>query len=127
MKTRFLALAFFLCTVSLPSYAADWVIVDRNTDGDLFFDKSSLQRDGDSVTFWVKVNYKERGTNGDLSAKVQETVNCRRREKIMRYIMTFDDIDNGGRLINSGDPKDKWKPIAPETVNWSIMQFVCRK
>ena len=126
MKTRFLALAFFLCTVSLPTYAADWVRLGENTRGDTFFiDKSSLQRDGDSVTFWVRTNFSVR-KHGDLSAKTQETVNCRRRETIIRYMMFYDDIDNRGRLTSSLDPKDKWKPIAPETAFWSQMLFVCR-
>ena len=128
MKTRFLVLAFFLCTVSLPTYAADWVLISVARDEKTYFvDKSSLQRDGNSVTFWTKVNFKNRSSYGDLSNKVQLTINCSRRETIFRYMMFYDDIDNGGRLTDSFDPKDNWQPIAPETVKWSIMEFVCRK
>jgi len=77
MNKKYLAGAFFLCTVTLPSYAANWVLISINLDGDTFFvDKSSLQRDGDSVTFWRRTNYKERDTDGDLSSRIQTTINC---------------------------------------------------
>jgi len=128
MNRKLCALAFSLYMFTLPTYAANWVSVTVSSIGDEFFvDKSSLQRDGDSVTFWAKDNYGERTTQGALSAKVQETVNCRRREKIMRYYINYDDKDNRGRVIVSGNPEDKWRPIPPGTVAWDVMQFVCRK
>ena len=93
---------------------------------EFFFDKSSLERDGDSLTFWSKVNHAER-VNGGLSSKVQDTVNCRSRERIRRYLTIYGDRDNRGRVITSGNPEGKWRPIAPDTVEWQVMLFVCRK
>ena len=128
MNRKLWALAFFLCTVSLPTYAADWVLIGRNTGGNIIFvDKSSLQRDGDSVTFWYRTNYNEREL-GNLSNKMQLTINCRRREMIVRYMMTYDDIDNRGHLTNSFVPKKQnWRPIPPETTLSEMMVFVCSK
>jgi len=128
MNRKIFALAFSLCMVTMQTYAANWVLVSTNNLGHVFFvDKSSLQRDGASVTFWTKGNYAERAMDGALSGKGQFTINCQRRERILRYIMTYDDKDHRGRLLVSGDPKDKWIPIAPETVDWEMMLFVCRK
>lgn len=127
MNRKLWALAFSLCIVTMPTYAASWVLVDRSAGGVTYFiDESSLQKDGDSVTFWVRSNYKER-VMGDLSVKSQETINCRRREIIARYAMFYDDTDNRGRVTGSGVPKSTWTPIAPETINWTKMLFVCLK
>jgi hypothetical protein len=128
MNTRCITLAFLLCMVSLPTYAANWIHLGENTDGSIFFiDRSSLQRDGDTATFWMRVNYKERREQNELSVKYQQIINCRRRERIVRYVMAHDDIDNRGHLISSFDPKDTWTPIPPETTLWNVMLFVCRK
>ena len=130
MNKRILALAFSLFIVTMPIYAANWVLVGISDSGNEFFvDKSSLQRDGDSVTYWVKTNRKERSAQQILSTKVQQTINCRRREKIDRFFIGYDDINNRGRLIHSFDTKSysEWEPISPESMLWDIMQFVCRK
>ena len=127
MNRKLLALAVSLCMVTLPSYGANWVYVEQSVNGDVFYiDKSSLQRDGDSVTFWTRINNKERTRLGDLSSRIQETINCRTRESIMRYVMTYDDIYNRGRLTDSFNPMRKWEPIPPETILWEKMLFVCR-
>ena len=127
MNSKVLAFAFSFCMVTLPTYAANWVYVGENTSGNIYFiDKSSLQKDRNSVTFWYKVNFKQRSSQGDLSEKNQYTFNCHRREMIFRYITTYDDIDNGGRNTSSFVPRDKWEPIIPETVTWAMMMFVCR-
>lgn len=128
MNIRFLALAFFLWGVTLPSYATKWILVGVTIRGDEFFiDESSTQRDGDSVDFWTKINYKERGSSGELSLKVQERINCRRREHVNRYLYLYDDADNRGRILASFAPQTGWVPVAPESMNWLTMQFVCRK
>ena len=128
MNWKLSALVFFFCMVSLPTDAATWILIGKTNRGDVFFvDKSSLQKDGDSVTFWYRTNYVERSPAGALSHKIQKTVNCHRREQIGRYVMGYDDIDNRGRLTTSGDPNDRWAPIPPESMHWEMMLFVCRK
>jgi len=130
MSKKILALAFSLFIVTMPTYAANWISVGIGARGDEFFvDKSSLQRDGDSVTYWYRTNYKERTAQQVLSTKLQATINCRRREKIERFFIAYDDIDNRGHLIDSFDTKSrsKWEPIPPESMYWRMMQLVCRK
>jgi len=119
-------LLFFL--IAFNSYAqSNWVYVTSNTYGDYFFvDRDSVQMQGDSVTFWTRRNYKQRDKFGDLSSKIQLTINCRTREIIMRFSMFYDDIDNFGQLTQSRKSSDSWAPIAPDSVNWSIYIFLCK-
>jgi hypothetical protein len=121
----FLCGLFFSCGVFAN---ASWIEIVRSANGRVFFiDAKSIQRSGDSATFWLKSNYSNRNKFGDCSDKTQDTINCRTRESIMRWIMTYDDIDNKGRLTNNFDPKDSWVPISPDSVQWAIYEFVCRK
>ena len=121
-------LLFIVLMTPLLASASNWVYVDKNSYGDAFFvDSQSTQRSGNSVTFWEKVNYGTRGKYGDLSAKLNSTINCKTREKINRYSMFYDDLDNTGKLTTSGaTTSEQWEPIAPDTITEGIMKFVCK-
>ena len=108
--------------------SSNWMFIDKNSTGSSFFvDRNSIQKSGDSRTYWTLRNFAERDSDGDLSSKVQRTINCRTRELIMRHIITYDDLNNNGKLTFSGPPTNsKWEPIAPDTINWSFMEFVCK-
>ncbi len=109
--------------------SSNWIFVDRTSTGSSFFvDRNSIQKSGDSRTYWTLRNFTERDSvDGALSSKVQRTVNCRTREIIIRHIMLYDDLNNDGKLILSGpSANSKWEPIAPDTLNWTLMEFVCK-
>ncbi len=102
-----------------------FIVVDEVGDS-LWIDKNSIQKSGDSITFWSRRNFKERDVNGNFSSKVQRTVNCRTRETIPRYYMFYDDINNMGNVTgNFAAINPKWIPIPPDTVLWGLYQFVC--
>lgn len=120
-------IAVFLLIAIEARGNSNWELVGNNTTGDMFFvDKNSYQKSGDSITFWQRDNYVERDKFGDLSSKSQLTINCRTRERIRRFLMTYDDINNQGVVTHSAVSKDSWKPIAPDTVNWALMMHVCK-
>lgn len=128
MKKVLIALALVL--VSFASKAnSKWGFVVISSEKDIFFiDYNSIQKSGDSVTFWVRSNFNERTMNGNLSDKVQLTINCRRQERIGRYYIFYDDINNNGRITSSSPAiEPKWEPIAPDTINWSLYEVVCKK
>jgi hypothetical protein len=118
-----------LLAVPLLANASNWVLTDKNVDGDSFFiDTKSITRSGDSVTFWVRTNYVTRSPTGTLSTKTNDTVNCRTRETITRHYMTYDDLNNLGKLIQSFPAvTPKWEPIAPDSINEVLMKFVCKR
>ena len=114
--------------LSVNAYAnSNWVHVTTTNGGWVYFiDKNSMQKSGDSITYWELINFGQRTVHGDLSAKIQSTINCRTRETIMRYSMYYDDINSTGKLTHSGDVKDSWRPIPPDTVSWDKFQFICK-
>ena len=121
-------LLFLLIFISETAYSANWIRVTNSNTGNVFFvDSISLQRNGNSVTFWTKMNYGVRDSVGDLSTKSQRVFNCMTRESKSLYLMTYDDFDNQGKLTHSGVWKNQsWDPIAPETVDDAVRKFVCK-
>ncbi len=121
-------LALILLVASVNSHASsNWIYLTSTVDNDEFYiERNPSQKDGDSVTFWTRRNFADRTKFGDLSEKTQRTINCRRREIILRFVQTYDDINNTGRQTSSFKATDTWAPVAPDTVNWLMMRFVCK-
>ena len=125
---KILLIAVYLL-INFNCYAnSNWIYVAKSMDDEnnFFIDINSTQKQGDSITFWILNNYKERDKFGDLSSKVQQTINCRTREIIHRYFFYYDDINNNGRLTNSNGLSSSWYPISPDSVNWTIFKFICK-
>ena len=121
-------IVIIIAVFPLFSHASRWVEVDGSDEARFYVDTQTIQKSGNSVTYWEKNNYFKRDEFGDLSRKINATINCRTKERKLLYLMTYDDFDNGGKLTSSiTPPKQDWKPIAPETVAESIMKYLCRK
>ncbi len=107
---------------------SNWVSVAGDESGnENFIDTNSIQKSGDSLTFWLRRNNKARDEKGVLSWKVQQTINCKSRENVYRYYMNFDDLNNNGKILMSTVAEDtRWKPIPPDSVLWFIYKFVCK-
>lgn len=125
---KFLFVIIFLM-ITFDSHAqSNWIYVATNSlEDDYFVETASVQKQGDSITFWFRTNFKERHKTGVLSSKIQKTFNCRTREHIDRYAMFYDDLNNNGRVTISFKPGDaSWEPVVPDTVLWSVYKFVCK-
>lgn len=120
--------AISLLSFAMSAYAnSNWELVAVSSDNDKnYVDKNSYQKSGDSITFWKRTNYGKRDEFGDLSSKMQLTINCRTREIIIRYLMNYDDWDNSGKITYNKVAKDSWSPIPPDTVNWALLKYVCK-
>jgi hypothetical protein len=121
-----LALQFFMVTTVNAN--SNWLYIGESIDGSNFYiEQNSMQRSGDSLTFWLRLNYAQRETNGNYSSKVQYTINCRTSEMIMRYLMFYDDLNNFGKLTASFSAINaKWKPIAPDSMDSVMLRSVCK-
>jgi hypothetical protein len=126
MKSFLILILSFISNANV--YAnSNWVYIGTNNDGYIFLiDKNSIQKNGDSRTYWYQTNFNNRDEYGHLSTKTQVTINCRTRENIQRYLMTYDDIKNMGKLTHSFVPKDEWTPIAPDSISWYFFEYVCK-
>ena len=122
MRKPLSGLIFILFSLSSAADAATWVEVEIEK----FIDTSSMQKSGQSVTFWVKVNYAERDKYGALSSKYQMRINCKTREHLGLYWIDYDDTDNTGRVLSSTKLSTEWTPISPDSSADEQMKFVCR-
>ena len=120
-------LGLALLGVSVPSLVDDWKVVSGETDSEFryFVNTSSIERKGDTVTFWIRNNYVTRGSSGELSAKNRVSINCVRSEWTFRHVSLYDDIDAEGMIVLSRDMPSDWHSISPKTVLSASAKLVC--
>jgi hypothetical protein len=118
-----------LCLLSPSSFAQEWYKITISEQGDVYYiDLKSVIRIGDIVSYWSKGNYGEPTKYGDLSSLGSYRVNCTTKESIIGLIYFYSETDNGGERTSVVLPKNQsWRPVTPETINASLMRFVCKR
>jgi hypothetical protein len=114
----FLALAI----VATPAAAAvDWRSVGTNTSGSKYWiDASTMTRDGDTVTVWVKTEYGTPGPNGTTNYKARREIRC--RTKSYRDLQT---VYYRGADVNSTSGVEETSTAAPESMAEAVVDKAC--
>ncbi len=118
-----------LCLLSLPSHAHEWYKIVSSEQGDVYYiDLKSIIRIGNIVSYWSKGNYGKPTKYGDLSSLGSYRVNCTTKESIIGLTYFYSEADNGGEKTSVVYPKNQnWQPVIPNTINASLMRFVCKR
>ncbi len=117
-----------LCLHSLPSHAHEWYKIVSSEKGDVYYiDLKSIIRIGDIVSYSSKGNYGEPTRYGDLSSLGNYRVNCTTKESIIGLTYFYSEADNGGETSMVFPKNQNWRPVIPDTINASLMKFVCKR
>lgn len=120
-------LAFLLLTLVSPTYAAEWVRVHTSGVGDqYFYDRTKLYINGDEITYWKKVNFRNAQpvkNSFAASGLFRERIHCTEHTlKLISYLLYAAD---GGTIdyvaANEGEPA----PIIPDTLGDMYEKIVC--
>jgi hypothetical protein len=116
-----------LFSFAAASASSNWIVIDESKEVVFAIETYTIQKNSESITFWARRNYNKRQKDGSLSAKEQITINCRTRDRIFRFIQTFDGNNNSGEIVNTIDRGGSWQPIPPDSIMMSYYEFVCKK
>jgi hypothetical protein len=121
-----LTFALLVSSTAVPA-SSNWLVVGAAGEIVFSIETNSIQKSGDSITFWTRRNYGTRQKDNSLSTREQITINCRVRDSTFRFFQSFDGNDNGGKVLATLELNSKWQPIAPDSIMWSFYEFVCKK
>ena len=110
-----------------PAFAANWVYVDKNVDGAVhYYDADTLQRSGDEVTIWDKVDHSRDATTKLRSTTALIRYFCSRRTyTLISYTVYY---ANGKIESASWSPNQQTETyIAPDTIAESKLKAVCNE
>jgi len=122
-----------LLAVFCKSAMADWVLVDKSTDGSMavYANPITKRKAGKMVKMWVLTNYKEaqviEGVKPFLSTKIQQEYDCK-EEKLRKlaYIAYSGNIGGGSAIYQDSVVSD-WLPVSPDSTGEVTYLYACGK
>ena len=118
---KLLPTLFVLLLATEHAYS-DLVLIGNSPRGDVFIDDTSLKKVKNEVSFQSILNLKDKTSRGTSSIKVESTINCLNLEMVDTNMMSYDEADGKGRMIDSWKPELKWKAI---DANNLLYKFIC--
>lgn len=125
MRRRFLVLA--LALLPAVASAADWARLSRIKGEDqYFYDRSKLVIEGDEVTYWKKVVFKQpQPVKNQLAAwgLMRERINC--AQHTLRLISYLYYAADGAIIEYVPDHDKEGTPIIPDTLGDAFERHMC--
>ena len=119
-----LVLSLLLALAAVPA-RADWVKVVESAEGVLYFDPTTISKDGDLRSVWTIQDLKQRHKDGELSRRVLREYDCKeQRRRALSFSMHSDPMGDGRTLYSQTHPS-KWRSNTPGTTGDAISQIVC--
>jgi hypothetical protein len=103
---------------------ADLLFIGTSPRGNIFIDDASLEKVKNDVTFQSILNLTEKTSRGTSSLKIKSTINCRKLEIVDINILSYEEADGNGRIIDSWKPELKWRAIEANNL---LYKFVCNR
>jgi len=108
---------------------ADWRLIERFNDMEMFYDAVSIKRNRDEITVTTLTNYfkaRNRGDGDFWSKTTIHTVYCGREKLIPRFSSDHEKQFAGGRAVDEGEIESAIVDAKPKTVAGAIHSAVCK-
>jgi hypothetical protein len=120
-----LGAAIALVMAATPAFAANWVYVTTHNNGaDYYYDSDTIQRSGNQVTVWRKLDHSRNKTVKYREEKSQYRYDCSRRTYTLLNIIIYYP-DGKVESFTWKTHEQEIEPIAPETVSEAVLEAVC--
>ena len=129
MKTLLLILSLLLITSNVY---AEWTFYSYNINGDyMFYDKSTVKRNGDKIKVWTYINFapdnKKAKSLNISSARTLEEIDCVNeiRKALTLHSYTKNNLEGDMRDMTMVDSSISY--ILPNSTYAKLMKLVCKK
>jgi Surface-adhesin protein E len=139
VQTIFCLVVLLLFIGANHSFAADWILFGQTASGDIFYDKSSMNKNGDIVSVWTQEIFNKDGKmntyevlknlgktprNPDILSQqlILREFDCA-NEKMQSTSLTVYTVD-GASVFSQWKSFDEWHDIPNPTLE-SLGKIVC--
>jgi len=123
INTLVAATAFLMAAT--PAFAANWVYVTTHDNGaDYYYDSDTIQRSGNQVTVWRKLDHSRNNAVKYREEKDQYRYDCSRRTYTLLSAIIYYP-DGKVEAFTWQTHEQEITPIAPETVSEVVLEAVC--
>lgn len=120
-----LAMACLASFLGTPAAAANWIYVTTGVNGTvIYYDADTIQRSGDQITVWRKLDHSRDKTIKAREAKDRYRYDCAERTDTL---LAYTDYYPDGRIEADNIPtyRQEASPVTPDTVGETILETVC--
>ena len=121
----FKVLLLVITVVTSSSALAQWVLFDEHPHP-VYFDTTSIVKDGFLRKVWELQDLKVRNKDGELSWRSRWEYDCKQERRRMLSFTTHSDHMAKGDILLKGNDQP-WRDIAPQTVARHALNFLCAK
>lgn len=110
--------------------AADWESIGDQGPAELFVDKATIARTGDTATMWSLQELKSPGSAGGaayVSLKRQDEFDCKDPRARGVQIGAYPQPKGEGKAVASEKGSGKWEAIVPGSTNEVLWKIACSK
>ena len=120
-------------TVISNSVMAEWVEFTENDEEGhtIYVDSATIHKNGKNVKMWILSDYMKAQELAYLplylSIKNHTEFNCEEKQIKKLYVSYHSKQMGGGKVIYSDNSPDKWSTASPDSIDWELCIFACRK
>ena len=121
----------FLFVILLSSQAfAEWTYITKYDEAEFFIDENSIKKQGDTIKFWLRTEFKKHPLNA-LSSLLIHEADCKKRLIRTLYVEGYDQHNLNGSILASGyisenDPTGSFEKVRKNTPEDLELNFVCK-
>lgn len=118
-----------LCLAAMPlapAYAVDWVYVVTSVDNThYYYDADTLQRSGDQVTVWFRLDHSRDKTTKKREAKDRYRLNCATRTTTLLYTVNYYP-DGKSETFSYDTYEQRVSPVVPGSLAEVLLEVICK-
>ena len=124
MKKLLLTIALILIATNV--FAA-WEFLATTSNGEHFYDKSSIKRNGSIVRVWTYVNYNQANVeNNEQSMVGLKEFDCKNETNLVLSLDAYSEVNLKGTMTSVNAEKAKKQFVRPNTIDSQLMKLACK-
>ena len=115
-----------LMLAATPAHATEWRHVDTGNDNsEVYVDDASIKRTGDIASIWIMFDLSKVKTERARTSKELWRFNCTDQSSTTASVLHYDAKVQLILTEHVSDYRQRFEPIAPETIGSTIMKIAC--
>ncbi|HSD35919.1 MAG TPA: surface-adhesin E family protein [Rhodocyclaceae bacterium] len=122
--------------LACQAHAANWALVDSNSESKIFLDTESVRRNGSKVKVWIKWSHSApvaaKNTYPEKqyqSSKSLDIYDCSDRSSASIQFILYADAD-GGEVVKSDSIPERlasFREVVPDSIGEAILEAACKR
>jgi hypothetical protein len=140
VQITFCMVILFLFMVASQAGAAEWILYEQSPSGALYYDMSSIDKNGNIVRVWTEEIYNQDGKNNAYSI-LKSLGNPINNPDVLSHQLVLREFDcasgkmqstiltvytqSGASVFSQQKSFDEWKDIPPDSASKTLKNIIC--